>query len=396
MAEIRPFKALRPIPERAAEIAALPYDVFSRTEAAEEVRRHPESFLKVDRPEIQFPETTDAGTPEVYEAAGNTLRNMTEMGMLIRDSEPGYYIYTLTWNGKEQSGIVGCIAARDFENGVVCAHEKTRKEKEEDRVQHIRVCKAQTGPVFLLYRHRQELMNRIQKIRQEKQVIYDFIKDDGVRHQVWKISEEHDIEWITRCVKDAGRLYIADGHHRAAAALHLAREQKSEESQYILSVLFSDHEVTVLPYHRLVKKHMDKDEFLKKLSEVCEICPEKEPYSPHEKGNFGLYLEGQWYRLIRRERDDKELDADFLQKKILQPVFDIKDPRSDPNLDFSGGIRGLSELERRVRTDCFAAFSMCAVSLQELFQVADRQEMMPPKSTWFEPKLLSGIFIHSL
>ncbi|MCI5648035.1 MAG: DUF1015 family protein [Fusicatenibacter sp.] len=411
MVQIRPFAALRPQKGKAREIAALPYDVYSRKEAAEKVRGDGLTFLRIDRPETMFPTDTDMYAPQVYKKADEMLRQMEEKGDLMQDAAPCYYLYELTRNNQSQTGLAVCYSVEEYRLGVVRKHENTRKEKEQDRICHIDACSAQTGPVFLTYRPNQEIK---QIILQEKvkEPVYDFVSEDGIGHRLWVVDTPSVIGKLTALFSDVERLYIADGHHRAAAAAAVAglRSKKNpkytgkEESAGVLSVLFPEDELKILPYHRVLKDLGGKtpEELLAVLSEVFTINRAPfSPYEPEKKGEMGLYLEGSWYQLQVKPEHCKEdpigiLDVAYLQREVLTPIFGIEDPRTDHRIDFVGGIRGVGELEKRCRKDCKAAFSMYPTSMEELLAAADAGLLMPPKSTWFEPKLRSGLLIHKI
>ena len=425
MAEVRPFRAWRPAQGLAERIAALPYDVVNGKEAREETRREPFSFLAVDRPETQFEEENmDVTEDRVYERAGTLLRQWMKEGSLQQEAEPCYYIYELEWQGRVQTGIAACVSVDDYLNGVIRRHENTRSDKEEDRTRHVRACEAQTGPVFLAYRAAKAVTSDTERCRREA-CLYDFASPDGISHRVWRIGRKEDIRAVHEAFEKVERLYIADGHHRCASAVRVAQECRrrcpdytgEEPFNFILSVLFPDDQLTILEYNRVIRdlNGLTPQEFLRKIEEIFEITPEEGPYRPERKGRFGLYLQKKWYRLVRkpeigeqygkagtagdslRKPDPvRELDVAVLQRMILEPVLGITDPRTDERIDFVGGIRGLKELERRCEQDCAAAFSLYPTSIGELFSVADAGLLMPPKSTWFEPKLRSGLFIHSL
>lgn len=425
MAEVRPFRAWRPAQGLAERIAALPYDVVNGKEAREETRREPFSFLAVDRPETQFEEENmDVTEDRVYERAGTLLRQWMKEGSLQQEAEPCYYIYELEWQGRVQTGIAACVSVDDYLNGVIRRHENTRSDKEEDRTRHVRACEAQTGPVFLAYRAAKAVTTVTERCRREA-CLYDFASPDGISHRVWRIGRKEDIRAVHEAFEKVERLYIADGHHRCASAVRVAQECRrrcpdytgEEPFNFILSVLFPDDQLTILEYNRVIRdlNGLTPQEFLRKIEEIFEITPEEGPYRPERKERFGLYLQKKWYRLVRkpeigeqygkagtagdslRKPDPvRELDVAVLQRMILEPVLGITDPRTDERIDFVGGIRGLKELERRCEQDCAAAFSLYPTSIGELFSVADAGLLMPPKSTWFEPKLRSGLFIHSL
>ncbi|MDO4617410.1 MAG: DUF1015 domain-containing protein [Lachnospiraceae bacterium] len=412
MAVIRPFKALRPAAGRAVEVAALPYDVYSREEAREAVQGKPVTFLKIDRAETQFPEGMDIYADEVYQKADEMLREMEADGVFVQDEKPCYYLYELIMDGRSQTGLVAASSVDDYMSGVIKKHENTRKEKEEDRVRHVDACSAQTGPIFLAYRAKEEIRNLTDRIKQQEPR-EDFTAEDGIIHRVWVIDAEEDIQQLTAAFGEMDHTYIADGHHRAASAVRVSLKRREENPSYsgeeeynfFLSVLFPDDELLILDYNRVLKdlNGYTGQEILDQLSRVCTVekAPES-PWRPAEKGEMGFLLGDTWYRLkaldsCRMNGDPVEsLDVAFLQREILKPIWGIEDPKSDGRIDFVGGIRGLMELEERCRRDCAAAFSMYPTSIGELFSVADADRLMPPKSTWFEPKLRSGLFIHKI
>lgn len=410
MAQIRPFKCIRPREELASRIAALPYDVYNREEAKKEVGKNPLSFLKIDRAETQFDDTVDTYDAKVYEKAHEILWNMIQNGEFIQDEKPCYYIYELTMNGRAQTGIVACASIDDYQNNKIKKHENTREDKELDRIRHVDICDAQTGPIFLAYRSN-KIINEVVERHQSEAPLYDFISEDGVRHSVWVIANEADIQAVQGAFQTLDQIYIADGHHRCASAVKVGRKRREEAKQftgeeefnYFLSVLFPDEQLMIMDYNRVVKdlNGYTKEQFLEKMNEVFEVEKAAGQYHPTGKGMVGMYLEDQWYQLKLRDAFKNShpvegLDVSILQDHILAPVLKILDPKTDKRIDFVGGIRGLSELERRVHDDCKVAFAMYPTSIQELFEVADAGLLMPPKSTWFEPKLRSGLFIHAL
>ncbi|QLY80145.1 DUF1015 domain-containing protein [Clostridium intestinale] len=412
MATIKPFKCIRPEKNVVSKVAALPYDVYNREEALEEVLREPLSFLKVDRAETQFDKEFNPYDKQVYEKARDILKEMLQDGTLLNDNEEGYYIYELTMNGRSQTGVVGCASIDDYLNDVIKKHEKTREDKEIDRINHVDICNAQTGPIFLAYRS-QEVINEVVNKIKTKEVLYNFIAQDGVKHVVWKVSEEADVKVIAEAFKNIDNIYIADGHHRTASAVKVGLKRREENTGYtgdeefnfFLSVLFPHDQLMILDYNRVVKdlNGYSKEDFLYEVSrnfKVEEVGSES--YKPEEKATFGMYLDNTWYKLTLDEEllsDDpvQGLDVAILENNLLSPILNIKDIRTDKRIDFVGGIRGLKELEKRVDSgEMKVAFSMHPTSITELFDVSDANELMPPKSTWFEPKLRSGIFIHEL
>jgi Uncharacterized conserved protein len=411
LATIKPFKSVRPREDVASKVAALPYDVYNREEALEEVLKEPLSFLKIDRAETQFAKDFNPYNAQVYEKARDNLRNMLNEGLLIKEGNPCYYVYELIMDSRSQTGLVGCAAIEDFLNNVIKKHEKTREDKEIDRTIHVDVCNAQTGPIFLAYRSRKTI-NVVVDVIKKTSPLYDFVAPDGVRHTVWKIDNESDIETISTEFNNVESIYIADGHHRTASAVKVGLKRRAEnpgytgeeEFNFFLSVLFPHDQLMILDYNRVVKdlNGLTKEEFLREVAKAFLV--EKigsEPYKPAEKATFGMYLEGVWYKLTVKEeirsKDPVEgLDVSLLQNHLLTSVLNIQDIRMDKRIDFVGGIRGLKELEKRVNRDMKVAFSMYPTSINELFDVSDAGRLMPPKSTWFEPKLRSGLFIHEL
>ena len=411
MAVVKPFCAVRPQESLASKIAALPYDVYNRKEAKEETEKNPYSFLKIDRPETQFPDDTDMYAPEVYKQARRIFWKMMEDGDFLQDVDPNFYLYELTRNGHVQTGIVACASIDDYLNGVIKKHENTRVEKELDRIRHVDVLEAQTGPIFLAYRANADFKH-LMDVKKKDFPIFDFISEDGIRHRGWMIYESAMIHKIEKTFQAMDSIYIADGHHRAASAIKAGLKRRRENPNYtgrepfnyFLCTLFADEELEILDYNRVVKdlNGYSAEEFLEKIKERFTVSePGTEAVSPREKGEFGMYLEDRWYKLkIKEEYRATDvvdgLDVALLQNNLLEPVLGIREPAKDPRIDFIGGIRGLGELEKRVQTDCKAAFSMYPTSMAELFAVADAGKLMPPKSTWFEPKLRSGLFIHRI
>ncbi len=414
MADIRPFRAIRPAKGKEETIASLPYDVFNRKEAYEKVKRNPESFLAIDRPETQFPEDYDMYAKEVYEKAHDMLWERVEKGDFVKDEGKFFYIYEQTFKGRTQTGIVACASIDDYLSNVIKKHENTRADKEEDRIKHVYTCVAQTGPIFLCYRKNRLISELVDRVKELDEPVYDFTSEDGVVNRIFVISDEDEINTISRVFTTIKSVYIADGHHRCASAVKVGlkkREEREEEgklrgklkSDYFLSVLFPDDELEIMDYNRVVKdlNGLTADEFMAKISEKFEVTKEETSVKPSKKGEFGMLLEGSWYRLDAHKdilKDDavEGLDVSVLQNEVLGPILGIGDPKTDKRIDFVGGIRGLSELEKRCETDMKIAFSMYPTSLNELFDVADQEKLMPPKSTWFEPKLLSGLFIHDI
>lgn len=418
MAKIRPFAGIRPEKGKAAEIAALPYDVYSREEAARVVAENPASFLKIDRPETQFAPGEDMYGRQVYQKAHDLLWSLVADGTFLVEKKKCFYIYELTMCERVQTGIVACVSVNDYLNGVIRKHENTRAEKEEDRIRHVDVCEAQTGPIFLAYRARREI-DAIVEREKKREPVYDFVSEDDIRHRVFIIDSGEVIAALIKAFAEIETVYIADGHHRAASAVkvgEMRRQQNpgftgDEEFNYFLSVLFPDDELMILDYNRVVKdlNGLTEEEFLNEVHRrftVTGLFPDaagpEEWMRPKEHGSFSMYLGGRWYLLKIRPEDRNPLDpvagldVSVLQERLLGPVLKIGDPRTDGRIDFVGGIRGMKELVRRCNTDCVVAFAMYPTSIGELFAVADAGRLMPPKSTWFEPKLRSGLFVHAI
>ncbi len=418
MADIRMFRAIRPVPEKAARIAALPYDVYNRKEAAEIVKKNPDSFLAIDRAETSFDESVDTYDDRVYIRAKELLDERIAARDFVKEDRPMYYIYALTMAGRIQHGYVACASIDDYANQVIKKHENTREDKEKDRIRHVDTCDAQTGPIFLAYRQTDTLRKIMQKRTAEKP-LYDWVSEDGIRHQVWQVADPESQKMIREAFAEIDAVYIADGHHRCASAVKVGCKRRAEhpgytgeeEFNYFLSVLFPEEELCILDYNRVLKdlngmtaaellQKLEIDFEVEKLTEVSERN-DADIRRPAIKGEFSLYLDEKWYRLKAKphcfSRDPVEnLDVSILQARVFRPLFGIEDPKTDKRIDFVGGIRGLDELERRCREDCKAAFALYPTDIRELFAVADAGRLMPPKSTWFEPKLRSGLFIHRL
>ena len=423
MADIRPFVSVRPREDVASRVAALPYDVYNRAEAKIEVEREPLSFLAIDRAETSLPDDVDTYDPQVYAHAKELYRARLEDGTYIRDEDSAYYVYELVMDGRSQIGLVAVASIDDYVSGVIKKHENTREDKEIDRITHVDTLGAQTGPIFLAYREDATIDTVVMKAR-KKTPLYDFTATDGIAHRVWKIAEPEDVQTIEDAFRSIDAIYIADGHHRAASAVKVGLKRREEaatirmgdeetlkaaedsrvESDYFLSVLFPQEQLKILDYNRTVKdlNGLSKETFFTKVRENFAVELADAPVSPESKGTFGMYIEGQWYRLTAKEELYKgkdavgALDVSILQDYLLGPVLGIGDPRTDKRIDFIGGIRGLGELERRADGDMKVSFSMYPTSIGELFDVADAGLLMPPKSTWFEPKLRSGLFIHEI
>lgn len=411
MAIVRPFTCIRPESSVVSKVAALPYDVYGRKEACRVTAANPLSFLNIDRAETQFSDDVDMYAPQVYDKARELLDAWIENGTFVTDQGENYYLYQLTMGGRSQTGIVACSSIDDYQSGVIKKHENTREDKELDRIRHVDVTDAHTGPIFLAYRSN-ETLARITKQIMGNTPLYDFVSEDGIGHRVWRVRDEETVRAIEEGFRAVPATYIADGHHRAASAVKVGLKRRQENPGYtgqepfnfFLSVLFPEEQLMIMPYNRAVKdlNGLSMEKFFTAVHEKFDVAKVgKEAYGPAEKGTFGMYLDGCWYMLKVKPQfvsDDavKGLDVSVLQDQLLGPVLGIGDPRTDKRIDFIGGIRGLGELERRVSEDMTVAFSMYPTSIQELFAVADAGLLMPPKSTWFEPKLRSGIFIHRL
>jgi uncharacterized protein (DUF1015 family) len=410
MAEFIPFRAWRPDEALASRVAALPYDVYNREEAYKEAHKDALSFLNIDRPETQFPADCDMYADEVYEKAAAMLQEEMQSGIFVQEDKPCYYLYELTMNGRSQTGIVGCASVEDYVHNVIKKHENTRAEKEKDRIRHIDTCNAQTGPIFLAYHHQSSIDALVEEIKQQMPM-YDFVSVDGIGHRCWIVSDEVQIKTLCQAFKNMAAMYIADGHHRAASAVKVGLKRRNEQdtrkisaSEYFLAVAFPDNQLQILPYYRVVRDlhGFSSQEFLEKVAENFEITEcGNQPVEPTCAGVFGCYLDEQWYRLMAKAdimNDDpvEGLDVALLQNYIFEPILGIHDPKTDARIDFVGGIRGVKALEQRCHEDMAVAFSTYATSIAQLFAVADAGKLMPPKSTWFEPKLRSGLFIHEI
>ncbi|MBR3978565.1 MAG: DUF1015 domain-containing protein [Oscillospiraceae bacterium] len=414
MAIVRPFRAIRPQAEVASQVAALPYDVMNSDEARQMVKGNPYSFLHVDKAEIDMDPAIDLYDTRVYEKARNNLNQMVEKGVFLQDAKPCLYVYKQVMNGRAQIGIVACVSIDEYRENTIKKHELTRADKEQDRVNHVDYCDANTGPIFLTYRADAEI-NALVTAAMENAPVYDFTSEDGVGHTVWVISAEETVAEISRLFAKIPYLYIADGHHRSASAVRVGmkrREEKpdfdgTEEFNFFLSVLFPDEQLYIMDYNRLVKdlNGYSQAEFLQKVSDCFTVTPyEKEGVlKPENKHTFGMYLGGRWYLLAAKDGSFDasdpvaQLDVSILQNNLLGPVLGIGDPRTDKRIDFVGGIRGLQTLADRVDSgEMTVAFSMYPTTMEDLMNIADAGAIMPPKSTWFEPKLRSGLFIHKL
>jgi uncharacterized protein (DUF1015 family) len=414
MATFRPFKAVRPIPPKAKDIASLPYDVMDSEEAREEVKRNPLSFMHVEKAEVDLPADIDHYDQRVYDKARENLYNYLKEGLMMQDQKPMFYIYRQIMNGHEQYGLVGCTSVDEYMQGIIKKHELTRAEKEADRIRHVDTCDAHSSPVFFTYHHKEEIDEIVNRVASGKPV-YDFVADDGIAHTLWLVDQENDIKGIEDNFAKLQYLYVADGHHRTASAAKVGlmrREQHpdytgEEEFNFFMAVIFPDNQLKIMDYNRIVKDlhgHSDA-EFLDLVMQKFDLAPysENEPYHPQATHEFGMYFDGMWYKMTAKpntfstDSPVKMLDVTILQENLLAPILGIGDPRRDTRIDFVGGIRGLAELQKRVDSGRDAvAFAMYPTSMDELMDIADAGEIMPPKSTWFEPKLRDGILFHSL
>jgi len=404
MAIIKPFRALRPHNEYAAQVASRPYDVLNSEEARKEAGDNLLSFLHVTKSEIDLPADIDIHSEQVYQKAKENLEKLIQKRVLFQDEKPCYYIYELAWKGRTQTGLVCVSSVEDYFNDVIKKHEFTRPEKEKDRIDHMRTVRAQTGNVFLACKDLKELNDVFDKWKDQNTAEYFFAASDGVTHTVWVVNAVATIDIITNLFKERIPFtYIADGHHRAASAAKVSQQlEESEDAKYFLTTIFPANQLAILDYNRLVKdlNGLTEQEFLQKLSEGFTIEKATGAHSPNNLHQFGMYLNKEWYRLSAKEGTYKEdpigvLDVTILQDNVLDKLLGIKDPRTDTRIDFVGGIRGLGELEKRVDSgEMKVAFSLHPVSMQQLFDIADSGNVMPPKSTWFEPKLRDGLLTH--
>ena len=412
MAVFRPFKAVRPLPEQAHLVASRPYDVLSSSEARREAEGNPLSFLRVIKPEIELPISIDPYSDEVYEKGAEVYNTFKKDDVLVQDSSQNFYIYRLTMEGRTQTGLVGCCHFEEYFEGKIKKHELTRVAKEEDRVKHVDTLNANAEPVFFSYRANQEIDSMLENLVLEKPV-YDFVAADQIRHELWIIDNASLVSKLEKLFSDIPYLYVADGHHRTAAAARIGERRKKqnpdhtgdEEYNLFLAVLFSDQELEIFDYNRVIKdlNGLSPTEFIEKISGNFSLLQKSEKaIRPLQKGDFSVYLDKNWYLFsplsTEFENDPvKNLDVSYLSDYIFEPILGISDQRTDDRIDFVGGIRGLEELAKRVDSgDMAVAFALFPVSMDELLNVADEGKIMPPKSTWFEPKLRSGLFVHEL
>lgn len=411
MAKITPFKGLRPIQELAQEVATLPYDVVN-VEEARAYKDEPNHFYHVTRSEIDLPEGIDVHSQQVYDKAKENLNNLIEEGILVEDETPCYYIYRLVMNGRAQTGLICGSSVDDYNNGIVKKHEFTRPVKENDRINHIKTTRAQTGIVFLAYREQVDVNQLIEDWKAAHNADYDFISEDGIGHTVWVVNDEATVAKITQLFDEkVPATYIADGHHRAASGAKVrealvAEGTADERSNYFVTCIFPDTQLLIIDYNRTVTdlKGMSNEEFINALKNDFEVSEPlgKNEYKPKELHEFGLYIDNNWYKLVAKEGTYTNdpigiLDVTILQNNVLTKLLEINDPRTNDRVDFVGGIRGLGELEKRVDSGKMAAAFACyPVSIQQLFDIADSGEVMPPKSTWFEPKTRDGLVVYMI
>ncbi len=410
MAQVRPFKAVRPAKEHAAEVVSLPYDVMNRAEAAEMAKDKPNSFLHICRAEIDLPEEKDQYAQSVYEKARDNISDFLERGVFVEEEKKVYYIYRQIMNGNIQTGIVALASIDDYINNVIKKHEFTRVEKEIDRINHFDIASAHTEPVFLTYKDENSLRKIINEYADTNAPLYDLVTDDDVTHIMWKIESDAIIEDITNQFKDIPALYIADGHHRSASSCKVGLKRReenpdydgTEEFNFFMTVIFPDSDLEVFDYNRVVKdlNGLTAEEFLTKVKEAgFEVEEVSEEHKPTAKNTFGMLIKDKWYKLTAKTEiipNDvvNSLDVAILQNYILNPILGIEDPRTDKRIDFVGGIRGIEGLVKRVNNDMEIAFAVYPVDIKDLIEVSDNDMIMPPKSTWFEPKLGSGLFLH--
>ncbi|MCC8016919.1 MAG: DUF1015 family protein [Clostridiales bacterium] len=411
MAIFKSFRAFRPAEENQELIPELPYDCMSSNEARELVKGNPLSFIHIDRAEVDFPKGTNQYSKEIYLKAKENLEALEKSGALIQDKQPCFYIYRQTMNGRVQTGLAGCACIDDYLHGVIKKHEKTLSKKEEDRINHVNITNADTGPIFITYRKNDDISRIINNFAENNTPVYNFNKA-GACQTVWVIDDEQTTRRISALFEKVSAFYIADGHHRCVSAVKVGEMRRKEnpeytgkeEFNYFLAVAFPDRDLHIMDYNRVVRdlNSLSEKEFFNKISKVFEINKESKAFKPKEKHSFGMYLNKSWYSLFAKKEITesnnpvKNLDVSVLQDNLLDPILGIKDPKNDSRIDFVGGIRGLEELEKRACSDMKIAFSMFPPTIEELMEIADVGGIMPPKSTWFEPKLLSGLFIHPL
>ena len=413
MATVRPFKAIRPEKEYAERVISLPYDVMNRQEAAEMAKGNPYSFLHICRSEIDLPDQPDPYDRSVYEKARDNIAGYLADGVMKQEEKPAIYVYREIMDGRVQTGIVACVSVDEYQNNTIKKHEFTRVEKEQDRINHFDVCDADTEPVFLTYRDDKRIRSIVEGFAAGNDPVYDITADDGIRHILWVIDDDGIIENLVSLFDEIPALYIADGHHRSASACKVGLKRREEnpdytgdeEFNYFMAAIFPGDDLRIFDYNRVVKdlNGNSSEEFIQKIEDAGFDVTDKgtEIYRPERKHVFSMYLDGRWYELAAKDEIIPDhvidsLDVAILQNNVLSPILGIDDPRTDKRIDFVGGIRGLEELEKRANTDMKVAFAVYPVDVEDLLRVADADMVMPPKSTWFEPKLASGLFMHSL
>lgn len=413
MATVRPFKAIRPAEEYAAKVISLPYDVMNRKEAADMAEGNPYSFLHICRSEIDLPQQEDPYDISVYEKARENIEKNLKTGVFIKEEKPAFYVYRQVMDGRVQTGIVGCVSVDEYNDNRIKKHEFTRVEKEMDRIRHFDICDTNTEPVFLTYREDERIRKTVGEFAEKNRPVYDMTTPDGIRHTLWVMDDQEDIDKIVSLFKDVTALYIADGHHRSASACKVGMKRREEnpdytgqeEFNYFMAAIFPDRDLKIFDYNRVVRdlNGLSSAEFIKRIETAGFTVEDmgEDMYYPEGKHIFSMYLEGKWYKLtaddsIIPDHVIDSLDVAILQNAILDPILGIKDPRTDKRIDFVGGIRGLGELKKRAESDMKVAFAVYPVDISDLLSVADNNMVMPPKSTWFEPKLGSGLFLHSL
>ncbi len=412
MSIVRPFRGLRSRPELAKTVASPPYDVLNAKEARAMAEGNPNSFLRVNKSELEFPDTINPYSDEVYKRAKENLEKLESRGIMIRDPKPCFYLYRLTMNGRSQTGLVALTSVEEYDAGKIKKHEHTRPEKVEDRAHHISMVNAQVGPVFTTFRYNAEIDKLFKKVTSTPAPT-DFVSDDGIRHELWVVSDDNTISDIVNAFAKLDALYIADGHHRSESAAELGRRMRAQNKNhtgqepynFFLNVLFADRELAIMPYNRVVKdlNGMTLAQFLEKIKDKFMVTPQVSEVNPQKLHTFGFYCEGKWYLLTAKEgtfdpnHPTRSIDASVLADNLIAPVLGITNPRTDKRIDFVGGIRGTKELVRLVDSGEFkAAFSLYPTTIEQLLNVADRGEVMPPKSTWFEPKLRDGMVVNLL
>ena len=411
MPEIRPFKAIRPDKQYALQVAAPPYDVLNSEEARELTRDNPYSFLHISKPEIDLPRDINPYDEKVYAKGKENLDKFMDQEILIQEEKPSFYIYRQVMGDHSQTGIVACASVEDYDNKKIKIHEHTREAKEKDRTKHVDTLSANTGPVFLTYHAKEKINEIVENFKQGHEPLYDFTSEDGIEHTIWKMDDENLIVELQEKFAQLDKLYISDGHHRSASASNVQKIRKGnnpshngdEEYNYFLTVIFPDEQMNIMDYNRVVKdlNGLDSTEFIEKVKQKYELEEKSQQYKPTAKHEFSMYLDGKWYKMKARsgtfDKNDvvKSLDVSILHDNLMEPLLGISNPRKDKRINFVGGIRGLGELEKLVNSEEYkVAFALYPTSIHDLIQVADADKVMPPKSTWFEPKLRSGLITH--